>query len=327
MSDASPPRTLVFSYLVRPDDRASGIALGGKDQGLVQPQSITDHVGNRAGLRWNIFNSKVFLGWSIGAGHRPRITHADVTSAPLHGDAYHAHEAVEITLSADAPMLVDSSNGGPYLLLTGGANSVPLAYHRVLTGIAGPGKLVFKGILPEGLNGPLFLHRNGAGVIKNAASVTDWEGRQVDQPDPEALALGLKVKTAPQTRPRTVHAEFLNAPRDGLICRSGERVEILLKSNQPLTVSPFREPYLHIKAGAAYHRARYDRTSTGESGSNLMVFSWTVPQRLPTNGPLAVASTALRDAGGVTNITGDQMVPHLPDVLQRGPRRAVAAGP
>ena len=58
-----------------------------------------------------------------------------------------------------------------------------------------------------------------------------------------------------------------------------------------------------------------------------MVFSWTVPQRLPTNGPLAVASTTLRDAAGVTNITGDQMIPHLPEVLQRGPRRAVAAGP
>ena len=208
MSGASPPRTLVFSYPVRPGDRASGIALGGEDHGLVQPQSITDHASNKAGPRWNVFHSKVFLGWSIAAGDRPRITRAELTSAPLHGDAYHAHEAVEITLSANSPMFVDSSKGGPHLLLTGGANSVPLAYHRVLTGIAGPGKLVFKGIPPEGLNGPLFLHRNGAGVIRNADSVTDWEGRQVDQPDPEALALGLKVKTAPRTRRRTVHADF-----------------------------------------------------------------------------------------------------------------------
>ena len=292
------PSVLSFTYTVQDGDSDDDRVWVGNDN-LKNAGSLTDYAGNAArggGLGTS-------LGHNVGDTGAPSITNVAFTSRPLFAGQYQPGEVIEITLTADEPLLVDASNL-PIVVMRVTDDYPGATYDAGLSLAAGSNNLVFTWTVEDGYSdddGFLI----GPGDFRNTGGVTDWSGNPINVTLPGYWGGNPRHKVGDLGAPVIIDVSATSSPASGHTYSLGETIEITLTASEPLAVPTGQEPRLVVEVGSQYPTFRYNMARSEAAGPNKLVFTWTVQDGYQDDNGILGLLDSLRDAGAVVDGSGN----------------------
>ena len=298
------PSLLSFTYVVQDGDRDEDGIWAGPDS-LQNPGSITDYAGNAAtggGLGRN-------TGHNVGDSGAVSITDLNITSKPLFGGQYQTGEVVEITLTANEPVIVDGGNL-PDLQLRVGDRNPKARYDADSSRASGANKLVFIWEVEDGYEAEdgFVIERD---YLNNTSGVKDFSGNATSDRLPRTYGNDYRHKVGDLGAPVIAGVEITSVPICGNTYRAGETIEFNLAASEPVTVPSGNEPGLIMRMGDDYRSVPYDRARSQAAGNNKLIFTREVPAGFGGNNGILLGPGSLGDAGCVEDGSGNALDPSI----------------
>ena len=292
---------LSFTYTVQDGDTDNDQVWVG-DNNLKNAASISDYAGNAAtggGLG-------VSLGHNVGDAGAPSVTGMELTSQPLLGATYQPGEVIELTLTTDEPISVDSRQG-PYLTITLDGQTARAGYQAGRSEVAGANQMVLTWTVMDGSVDTDGISITGA----RANGIADYSGNPVNTRWPIDARNRPRHKVGDLGAPVITDVEMSSKAICGGTYRAGETLEFTLTVSEPVTVPAGNEPRLIIRVGDDYRSVAYDRVLSQSAGANQMIFAWEVPAGFEAREGILLGPGSLGDAGSIEDESANPLDPSL----------------
>ena len=292
---------LSFTYAVQDGDTDNDQIWVG-DNNLKNAASISDYAGNAAtgvGLG-------VSLGHNVGDVGAPSVTGLELTSQPLLGATYQPGEVIELTLTTDEPISVDSRQG-PYLTITLDGQTARAGYKAGRSEVAGANQMVLTWTVMDGSVDTDGISITGA----RANGIADYSGNPVNTRWPIDARNRPRHKVGDLGAPVITDVEMSSKAICGGTYRAGETLEFTLTVSEPVTVPAGNEPRLIIRVGDDYRSVAYDRVLSQSAGANQMIFAWEVPAGFEATEGILLGPGSLGDAGSIEDESANPFDPSL----------------
>ena len=292
---------LSFTYTVQDGDTDNDQVWVG-DNNLKNAASISDYAGNAAtggGLG-------VSLGHNVGDAGAPSVTGMELTSQPLLGATYQPGEVIELTLTTDEPISVDSRQG-PYLTITLDGQTARAGYKAGRSEVAGANQMVLTWTVMDGSVDTDGISITGA----RANGIADYSGNPVNTRWPIDARNRPRHKVGDLGAPVITDVEMSSKAICGGTYRAGETLEFTLTVSEPVTVPAGNEPRLIIRVGDDYRSVAYDRVLSQSAGANQMIFAWEVPAGFEAREGILLGPGSLGDAGSIEDESANPLDPSL----------------
>ena len=227
----------------------------------------------------------------------------------MFGGQYQPGEVIELTLTADEPLIVGDHNPPKLVIHVGGDYPRPV-YDAARSAEAGSNKIVFTWTVEDGYtddDGFLI----GPGDLRNDGGVHDWSGNPINVTLPGYWGDDPRHKVGDLGAPVITDVSATSVPASDNTYSSGETIEITLTASEPLTVPNGQEPRLVVEVGSQYPTFRYDRARSQAAGGNKLVFTWTVGHGYEDDNGILGLPDSLRDAGSVVDGSGNVLAANL----------------
>ena len=246
----------------------------------------------------------------VGDAGAPSIIDVDFSSRPMLGGQYQPGEVVEITLTADEPVLVAGDNL-PYVQLRVADRYPRATYSAARTAAKSKAnQLVFTWTVQDGFqdNDEFLIAPD---YFRNTVGVTDWSDNAIDATLPGYWGNDTRHKVGDLGPPLITNIAVTSTPASGDTYGAGETIEIALTATESIDVSNNSQPRLVIEVGQNYPSARYDAARSRNAGANKLVFTLDLQDYFEDENGILLGPTSLRDARGVLDGSGNRVNANL----------------